>query len=279
VKLHVGISTCPNDTFAFHALLDRRVRIDEVELEFVLADVEELNQRLGNGSLDVAKASCHAALLHGHRYALLRSGAAIGYGVGPLLLAREPQRAPRHGDRVLCPGALTTATLLFRTLYPELGAPEHCVFSEIQPALRDGRADFGVVIHEGRFTYRDAGLHLVEDLGDHWEERTGAPLPLGGILVKKQLGGRLHRALHRALQASIDYAWDHRDEALSTMRRHAQEHSDPVLWKHVELYVTDDTRELSRTAELALQALADAARRAGAVSPSMSPLELAPAAL
>ncbi|MBK9384054.1 MAG: 1,4-dihydroxy-6-naphthoate synthase [Planctomycetes bacterium] len=279
MKLRVGISTCPNDTFAFHALLEKLVLVEGVELDFVLADVEELNQRLDLGSLDVAKASCHAALIHGHRYALLRSGAAIGYGVGPLLLAREPDRTPRRGDRVLCPGALTTATLLFRTLYPELGAPEHCVFSEIQPALRAGRADFGVVIHEGRFTYRDAGLHLVADLGDHWEERTGAPLPLGGILVRKQLGGRLHRALHRALQASIDYAWDHREEVLTTMRRHAQEHSDPVLWKHVELYVTDDTREISRSAELALRALADAAKRCGAMPSSMSPLELAPAAL
>ncbi|MBL8896531.1 MAG: 1,4-dihydroxy-6-naphthoate synthase [Planctomycetes bacterium] len=276
MKLRVGISTCPNDTYAFHALLERRVHVDGVELDFVLSDVEELNQGLGEGRFDVAKASCHAALLHAQQYALLRSGAAIGYGVGPLLLAREAQRQPKRGDRVLCPGALTTATLLFRSLHPDLEAPEHCVFSAIQPALREGRADFGVVIHEGRFTYQDAGLHLVADLGELWEERTGAPLPLGGILVRKQLGAGLHRALHRALQASIDYAASHRDEALTSMRRYAQEHSDPVLWKHVELYVTEETRALSRSAELALRSLAEAAKAAGVISSFLSPLELAP---
>jgi 1,4-dihydroxy-6-naphthoate synthase len=279
VKLRVGISTCPNDTFAFHGLLTRRIEVPGVELDFVLADVEELNQELGRGTLDVAKASFHAALLHGQHYALLRAGSAIGYGVGPLLLGREPDRTPRPGDRVLCPGAMTTATLLYRTLYPGLGAPRQVVFSAIQPALRAGEADFGVVIHEGRFTYREHGLHLVADLGELWEDRTGAPLPLGGILVRKLLGPQVHRALHRALQASLAHAATQRDEALLTMRRYAQEHSDTVLWEHVELYVTDETREISRLAESALAALAEAARQSGALSRFASPLELAPTKL
>lgn len=256
MKLHLGLSTCPNDTFALAALLEGRSETFGLEFEAELRDVEELNGRLAAGDFDLAKGSFAAALGLGDELGVLPSGSAIGFGNGPLVLAREPRRAPRPGDRVLCPGKHTTATLLYRAFFPGAPEPEQVVFSEILPALEAGEADLGVCIHEGRFTYRERGLHALCDLGERWERATGGPLPLGGILARKRLGTGVLRRAQAAVAASLDTALAHPASAAPCMRRHAQEMDEAVLWAHVDLYVDEHTRDLGPEGRAALEALA-----------------------
>ncbi len=265
--LSVGISTCPNDTFAFAGLLDGAVRAEGLELEFELADVEELNVRMLAGELDVAKVSFHAALAAPGLF-VLRSGSALGRGVGPLLLAAPGRGKP--GDLVdgrapvvLCPGRWTTASLLYELFHRGEGSVEQVVFSEIMPALENGGADFGVCIHEGRFTWRERGLELVEDLGETWEHSTGCALPLGGITARRELGRDVARSVDDALSRSIGWARGNREVALATMRRHAQELSDDVLWAHVDLYVNEYTLDLGDEGRAALEVLSARARECG----------------
>lgn len=268
MRLRVGISTCPNDTFTFHGLLTGAVVAEGLELEFRLADVQELNEALARGELDVGKASFHAALQLADRFGVLAVGSALGFGNGPLLLAAREGDTPerfREGRRarVLAPGKDTTATLLYRLFHDGEGAVEQTIFDQILPALVRGDADFGVCIHEARFTYRDHGVHLVEDLGERWERETRSPLPLGGILARRDLGAAVHGALNDAIRASLDHARREPEAALLSMRRYAQEQADDVLWKHVELYVNDFTRDLGAVGRSALGNLATIARARG----------------
>lgn len=273
-RLHLGISTCPNDTFLFHALLEGRVQVEGFELEVELLDVQALNERLFAGDFDVAKASFHAALALSDRVGVLPTGAALGYGNGPLLLARTAGATPGPTSRVLCPGEHTTATLLYRLFHRGAALPEQVVFSDIMPALEAGEADFGVCIHEGRFTYAERGLVSVEDLGERWETETGTPLPLGGIVARRSLGAPALRRVQAALRASLAYALTHRDETRPTLRRYAQELSDEVLFAHVDLYVNERTIDLGAVGRGALQELVRAASAAGLVAHDAAPLEV-----
>ena len=187
--IRLGISTCPNDTFAFHAMLHRRVDWRGLDFQIELLDIQQLNSRAFQGELDIAKVSFHAALLLADRMLVLPSGSALGFGVGPLLLsARNNDRPTTLTQLTLFPGEHTTATLLFRMFYPGTSRLEQVVFSEIMPRLKSQTADFGVCIHEGRFTWQSEGLYLVEDLGTRWEAETNCPLPLGGIVGLRSLG-------------------------------------------------------------------------------------------
>lgn len=262
-RLRVGISTCPNDTFAFHGLLSGESDRHGIDWAIELLDVQTLNERWLAGEFDLAKTSFAAALRAGPDSLVLPAGAALGRGVGPVVLAPAPPHAPQAPERVLAPGEHTTATLLWRLFHPGRGTLRQVVFSAITPALARREADLGVCIHEGRFTYAEQGLRLVEDLGATWERTTGAPLPLGGILARRGLGRELTTRATRALQASIDRARAAPQAAEATMRRWAQEHSDAVLWKHVELYVTADTRELGPEGRAALAELTRRAQAAG----------------
>ncbi|MCK6448034.1 MAG: DUF952 domain-containing protein [Planctomycetes bacterium] len=264
-KLALGLSTCPNDTFLFHGLLTGRVDPHGFEFEFVLADVEELNARLARRELRVGKASFAAALALAEQLCVLPVGAALGFGVGPVLLGRRGARLEdgRLTGRVLAPGAGTTANLLLHHFHPNEGQIEQRVFSEIVRALERGEADFGACIHEARFTWRERGLELVQDLGLHWERETHLPLPLGGIVAEKSLGAARLSRLASALRDSLEYGFAHRDEALGTMRAHAQELDDDVLWKHVELYVNAETFALSPRGAEALRRLGELRREAG----------------
>jgi len=284
VKLRLGISTCPNDTFAFHALLTGRVRAEGLELSIELGDVQELNERLDRGSLDVAKVSFHAALRATDRWCVLPVGSALGFGVGPLLIAAEGRTTPADplpdgGEPlVLCPGAGTTADLLYGFFHEHEGRVEQVVFSEVLPRLQRSEADFGVCIHEGRFTFAELGLRKVEDLGETWERSTGLPLPLGGIAARRDLGPGVHRALTKAIRASLDHALAHRDETLPTMRRYAQELDDDVLRAHVDLYVNEWTRDLGDEGRSALAELERRARAAGRTAADAPPLVVCGAA-
>lgn len=271
-SIHLGISTCPNDTFAFHGILEHKVDLKGLDFRVELLDVEALNRRLFAGDFDVAKASFHAALLLADGLGVLPVGSALGFGVGPLLLAAHPGAHPRdpvptangpRPARVLCPGLHTTATLLYKLFHPDEGAMEQVVFSEIMPALENGAADFGVCIHEGRFTWREHGLALVEDLGAVWERATSVPLPLGGILARHRLGEERIRTVTGVVRDSLAYAIAHRDDTVPTMRRYAQELTVDVMFKHVDLYVNAWTEELGDSGRAALRTLSRQASGVG----------------
>ncbi len=273
LPVKIGISTCPNDTFAFAPLLTGRVSAPEPGFEFVLMDIEELNRALFAGELDVGKASFHAALLLAETMLVLPSGSALGFGVGPLLLASQANSNPASFTNskpaiLLCPGEHTTATLMAKIFLGDLIQAgivriEQCLFSRIMPGLVAGKADFGVCIHEGRFTWQDQGLHLVEDFGRRWETETGLPLPLGGILANKKLSPALLQSIQTAIHDSIVWSLAHPAEALPVMRQHAQEFDDDVLMKHVELYVNDWTVNLGETGQKALARLCSRSRQTG----------------
>jgi 1,4-dihydroxy-6-naphthoate synthase len=270
--LRLGISPCPNDTFAFHGILSGRVD-PGFELEIVLADVQELNERIARAELDASKASIFAALRLSSEVDLLAAGAALGSGVGPILVAAPGRPRPAH-PRVLCPGEVTTAHLLYRLFHPGEGKVEQTLFSRILPAVASGEADLGVCIHEGRFVYRALGLELVEDLGATWEQVSGHLLPLGGIVARREMGRERQRALGAAVRASIAYARAHREETLPTLRAHAAEQGDDVLWAHVDLYVNAETVELSSRGRAAIAELERRARVAGWLPPGSPPLEI-----
>jgi len=260
-RLRVGLSTCPNDTFLFAPLLQGRVPLEGLQLEFVLDDVQALNEALRAGALPVSKASFALGLELAATHGVLPVGSALGFGVGPVLLGAPGAAPPEPGQLVLAPGADTTASLLLRCLRPELAPVEQRRFHEIMPALLAGHAQAGVCIHEGRFTYAAQGLTLLEDLGASWETLTGCPVPLGGLLARHDLGDDTLRRLSGVLRASLDAARARPELCLSTMREHAQELADDVLWQHVELYVNAHTAELGALGE---RALAELARRSGA---------------
>ncbi|NCY01945.1 MAG: hypothetical protein EBX36_03310 [Planctomycetia bacterium] len=243
--IRLAISTCPNDTYAFHGLLTRAVDWRGLHFDVDLLDIEQLNERVVGGDFDVCKTSFHAALTVADDVVVLPSGAALGFGVGPLLLAAAPATVPASAaQRTLCPGRLTTAALLFAVFHPHTTRVEHVVFSEIMPRLRAGLADFGVCIHEGRFTWREQGLALVEDLGTRWERETVAAVQ-----------GVIHDSLRFALL-------DPR-APLPTMRAHAQEFDDRVLMQHVDLYVNEWTLDLGDVGRRALEAFSARAAAAG----------------
>ncbi len=271
-SIRLAISTCPNDTFAFHGLLNQQVDQRGLQFDISLLDIEQLNRGAIAGQFDVAKVSFHAALRMCDTHVVLPSGSALGFGVGPLLLASRADVRPQPlseqsaVQRVLCPGELTTATLLYKLFYPDCGSLEQVVFSEIMPRLMDGSAELGVCIHEGRFTWQQHGLSLVEDLGTRWERETNCPLPLGGIVAKKSLGDETLAAIQAVVSDSISLALAEPETALPSMRRYAQEFDDQVLMKHVELYVNQWTQQLGVVGQRALDELSRRALQCGLVA-------------
>ncbi|MEZ6032397.1 MAG: 1,4-dihydroxy-6-naphthoate synthase [Planctomycetaceae bacterium] len=273
--IHLGISTCPNDTFAFHGLLTRQVDWRGLKFEIELIDIQQLNDRLFAGDFDVAKTSFHAALLLSDKTVVLPSGSALGFGVGPLLLSARQAALPENATQTtLCPGKHTTAALLFQLFYPGTTQIRHTVFSEIMPQLKQLKADFGVCIHEGRFTWQHEGLGLVEDLGTRWERETSCPLPLGGIVARRTLSHETISAIQAVLMDSLQLALADRTEPLPTMRQYAQEFDDSVLMQHVDLYVNDWTIDLGGAGKHALQQLSKRAKSIGLLGANSSMLEI-----
>lgn len=274
-SIRLGISTCPNDTFAFHAMMHKKIDWRGLDFQIELLDIQQLNSRAFRGDLDIAKVSFHAALLLADRMLVLPSGSALGFGVGPLLLSAKNNDRPVTSAQVtLCPGEHTTATLLFQLFYPRTSRLEQVVFSEIMPRLKSQQADFGVCIHEGRFTWKNEGLFLVEDLGARWEAETNGPLPLGGIVGSLSLGLDTLRTVQAIIEDSLNYATTHRDETLPTMRHYAQEFDDTVLMQHVDLYVNDWTVHLGAVGQAALNELSDRAQQIGLVAQGSKRLEI-----
>ena len=274
-RIHLGISTCPNDTFAFHGLMTRQVDWRGLTFDVELIDIQQLNDRLFVGDFDVAKASFHAALLLADKTVVLPSGSALGFGVGPLLLSARAGVRPENNNQVtLCPGQQTTAALLFQLFHAHTTQVRHVVFSDIMPDLKHGKADFGVCIHEGRFTWQNEGLGLVEDLGTRWEQETSCPLPLGGIIARRTLSTETIATVQAVLYDSLQLALSDRNAALPTMHKYAQEFDDDILMQHVDLYVNDWTINLGDVGKSALRQLSTRAQLIGLVPAGSAELEI-----
>ena len=256
MKIVLDISTCPNDTFLFEALLARRVDTEGLAFEARLADIERLNRRLLDGKALVSKMSYALYPLIADRYRLLTAGSALGYGSGPLLVSRREIRPEELGDALIAvPGLHTTANRLLETAFPAAKRKREYLFSDILEAVRRGEADAGVLIHETRFTYAERGLRLVADLGKEWERLTGLPVPLGGIAVSRGLDGETARKVNRSLKRSVRYALEHPEEAMPFVRAHARELDDGIIRRHIALFVNDFSVDLGETGKKAVAAL------------------------
>jgi 1,4-dihydroxy-6-naphthoate synthase len=279
MKLRVGLSPCPNDTFLFHAMLHGIVATPGVEWEPVMEDVESLNERMARGDLEVTKASFAAFAYSRDRYAALRTGGALGRGNGPLVVSRAPLAADSlAGVRVLLPGKLTTAALLFHTFHPECRDTPSVRYDEIVPALLRGEADAGVVIHEVRFTYRERGLHFVEDLGISLEQTTQLPVPLGGVFVRRDVPTNVAANIERWLGASVAAARANPAASRDYVRAHAQELSEGVTSAHIALYVNEFSEGYGPEGERAIEQLLRMAEQAGGVARSALPTFVSPRA-
>jgi 1,4-dihydroxy-6-naphthoate synthase len=238
-ELTFGFSPCPNDTFAFHALVHGLVEAP-CHVRPVLLDIEELNRQAHGGVFDLTKLSVGAFAAVGDRYRLMRSGAALGHGVGPLVVSRRPlSLAEAAQGRVAIPGRETTAFRLLRLAAPQLQDVVEVRYDQILGAVERGEVDAGLIIHESRFTYQAHGLSKVVDLGDWWEAETGLPVPLAGICARADLDAGLVRDLERAIRASVQYAFDHPEASRAYVRAHSQEMADEVCDAHIKLYVND----------------------------------------
>jgi 1,4-dihydroxy-6-naphthoate synthase len=271
--LTLGFSPCPNDTFMFYPLVHGLVDTAGLAFRERLEDVETLNKLALAGELDVSKVSYHALGHFRDQYALLRSGSALGRGCGPLLVAeRELDPAELHGRKIAVPGRYTTALLLLRLLDPKLDNFIVMPFNKIMDAVQSGQADAGLIIHESRFTYQEAGLFKLVDLGEWWEGETGLPIPLGGIVARRSLGTETIAVIERALRDGVVYSRSHPDEAAGYIREHAQEISDEVCTAHIGLYVNDFSTELGAEGERAIDELMQRAEKAGIIPASSAGL-------
>ncbi len=276
-KLSLGYSTCPNDTFLFHALAHRQIDLHGLDFDIRLADVETLNQDAKSGIPDVTKLS-YAALGHlRDSYGLLRSGSALGRGCGPLVVARPGYELSRlKYTKIAVPGLWTTACMLLG-LYLE--TPPEAVpmtFDRIMPAVQRGDLDAGVIIHEGRFTFQNYGLEKQIDLGEWWEKKTGLPIPLGGIAIRRNLGPDTAQAVEKAIRDSVAHAFACPDDSSAYIREHAQEMDADVIRQHIGLYVNDFTRNLGIQGEQAVHRLFDMAENYGILPKSDAPLFACP---
>jgi 1,4-dihydroxy-6-naphthoate synthase len=262
--LSLGYSTCPNDTFIFHAMTHGFVADDLFRFQPVLEDVETLNQKARSRILDVTKLS-FAAIGHLTKtYGLLRSGAALGRGCGPLVVARPGTDLSNIGrSKVAVPGSWTTANLLLGLYISRKPTISSMPFDQIMPAVAGGDVDYGVIIHEGRFTFESYGLATLLDLGQWWEDETGLPIPLGGIAIQRELGPVAGAAVESIIRESIRYAFDHPKASRDYVKSNAQEMADDVIDRHIGLYVNDDSVFIGQEGQSSIELLFRKARQAG----------------
>jgi len=255
VKLSFGFTPCPNDAFAFHALVHGIVPAP-FEVEPVLLDIEELNRRAGRTELQLTKLSFGAAAAAGDRYRLLRSGAALGRGVGPLVVARGPGSLEEAAaGRIAVPGRETTAFLLLRLAARSLGDALELRYDRILDAVVAGEAEAGLIIHESRFTYTKLGLVAVADLGEWWEGETGLPVPLAGIFARSDLEPDVVDAAEAAIRASVEYAFAHPEASRDYVRSLSHELSDEVCAAHIALYVNASSVDIGDEGLVAIDRL------------------------
>lgn len=268
MKLTLGFSPCPNDTFIFDALIHHKIDTEGLSFEVFYDDVETLNQKAFKAELDITKLSYHAYAFLTENYVLLHSGSALGFGVGPLLICNEPKYLQEgienlasriHELKIGIPGKYTTANFLLNLAFPEATNKLEMKFSEIEPALLNNRIDLGVIIHENRFTFEDKGLLKVLDLGEYWEKLTSSPIPLGGIMIRRELPDAVKQKVNRVIKRSVMFAIKNPLSGLEFIRSHAQEMSTEVMYKHIELYVNKYSVDLGEEGRKAVTIFFDQA--------------------
>jgi 1,4-dihydroxy-6-naphthoate synthase len=273
MKLTLGFSPCPNDTFIFDALVHDRIETGDLEFAVQLADVEALNQQAFRGELDVTKLSFHAFAHLTETYQLLDAGSALGNNCGPLLIAgREMHKEELPEAKIAIPGKYTTANFLLSLAYPEATNKYETVFSDIEQDVLDGKADAGLIIHENRFTYQEKGLIKIQDLGEYWEHTTGMPIPLGGIVVRRDLPADIKKEVNRLMAESVRQARENPDPTRAYVRKHAQEMEEEVMFQHIDLYVNEYTQDLGDRGRAAVHHLFEQAGKLNLIPPVKEPL-------
>lgn len=266
MKLSIGFSPCPNDTFIFDALVHHKVDTEGLEFDVVLDDVEALNQKAFKGELDITKLSYHAMAFLLEDYILLNAGSALGRNCGPLLIAKTVlEKTAVNQASIAIPGKYTTANLLLSLAYPQAQNKQATLFSEIEGAVISEQVDAGLIIHENRFTYQDKGLKKIVDLGEFWESTTGHPIPLGGIAVKRTLATDLQQKIDRVLARSVAYALAQPEQTQDYVACHAQEMDKEVMYAHINLYVNHFTQDLGQEGRAAVAFLFEKAQSLGIV--------------
>ncbi|MEO6303447.1 MAG: 1,4-dihydroxy-6-naphthoate synthase [Bacteroidia bacterium] len=257
MKLTIGYSPCPNDCFIFDALIHNKIDTEGLQFEVRLEDVETLNQKALHGYLDITKLSYHAYAYALDSYILLRAGSALGFNCGPLLVHSSKFKLDIENMTVAIPGKYTTANLLLSIAFPKLKTKKEYVFNEIENAVLRGEVDAGLIIHENRFTYQEKGLEKIMDLGEYWDSLIHAPIPLGGIVMKRDLGEELHQKVNRLIKKSVEFAFANPESCMDYVKAHAQEMSEEVMKKHIALYVNDFSIDLGETGINAIKLLFD----------------------
>lgn len=284
MKLTLGFSPCPNDTFIFDALIHKKIDTEGLDFEVLFEDVETLNQKAFRGELDITKLSFHAFAYAADKYILLDSGSALGFGVGPLLIAGPKESAvnsPQFNKstnpqihnphisnlRIGIPGRYTTANFLLSLAFPEAQHKVEMLFSDIEDALLEGRIDLGLIIHENRFTYQQKGLVKVMDLGEYWEQQTRSAIPLGGIVIKRSLPNDVQHRVNRLIRKSVEFAFKNPASGIDFIRSHAQAMDENVMYEHIKLYVNKYSVDLGEEGRKAVNTLFDTAAEKKIIPP------------
>lgn len=256
MTLTFGFSPCPNDTFMFEPIVNERIDLMGLTFKIELGDVEHLNKKALNHIPDVTKLSFNAFTKVCDRYQLLDSGSALGNNCGPLLISKNQYQ---HEDikklTIAVPGYNTTAFLLLKYAFPEAKTFKEIIFHDVEDAVASGDVDAGVIIHENRFTYQAKGLHKIIDLGEHWEQKTGSPIPLGGIAIKKSLPEDIKNKVNQILYNSVQYAFAHPESGKEYIRKNAQEMEESVMYAHINLYVNQYSQALGDQGKNAVKTL------------------------
>ncbi|MFD2598160.1 1,4-dihydroxy-6-naphthoate synthase [Sphingobacterium corticis] len=278
MKLSLGFSPCPNDTFIFDALIHQKIDTKGLSFDVQYQDVETLNQQAFAQELDITKLSYHAFAYAAKDYELLDAGSALGFGVGPLLITKDAALAEELGAlagkdlpahlaklRIAIPGKFTTANFLLGLAYPQLKDKVELVFSDIEDAVLSGKVDAGLIIHENRFTYYERGLSKIQDLGEFWEGSTGFPIPLGGIVVRRSLPQEVKLQINQLIAESVRFAFANPKSSAAYVREHAQEMEEAVMYKHIELYVNQYSENLGEQGRKAVSFMFSEAERLGLI--------------
>lgn len=263
MEIEIGYSPCPNDCFIFDALVHKKIDTNGITFIPILEDVETLNKWALKGKLPVTKLSYHTFLYVSNIYALLKSGSALGFNCGPILISKSKAIDIKT---VAIPGKNTTANLLLSFAYPTLTNKIEMLFSDIENAVLTNKVDAGLIIHENRFTYQAKGLHKIKDLGEYWDNLINAPIPLGGIVASKSLNESLRIEISQLIKQSINFAFNNPKESMPYVKQHAQEMHEDVMLKHINLYVNNFSLDIGDVGTNAIKLLIKKAIENGIIS-------------
>lgn len=251
----LGFSPCPNDCFIFDALVHKKIDTKGIDFEIVMEDVETLNRRAFIEELDITKLSYHAFIYLTQKYILLNSGSALGFNCGPLLVCKSSieNLVISSQTKIAIPGKYTTANFLLSLAFPKAITKEEIIFSEIEGAVLTGKVDAGLLIHENRFTYGQRGLKKIIDLGEFWESLIHSPIPLGGIVMKRDFDEELIKTVDGLIRESVEFAFKNPNSSMSFVKKHSQEMEEVVIKKHIQLYVNEFSTNLGSVGKRAIR--------------------------